>query len=139
MAMRAHDATRVATLRLLLAATANKEIELRKKAQGAQDSDIIAVIRTEVRKRKEASAAFSAAGRKTQAAREDAECEILQRYLPEELSDAALEKIVSEITRTEKAAGPAAFGRVMKEVMSRAAGRASGERVSAVVRHALDS
>lgn len=136
-AVQAHDAIKVATLRLLLAAIANKEIALRKKEEGISGEEAHAVVRSEVKKRKEAAAAFAAAGRAEQAAREEAEGGILQGYLPEELSDAALRELVSETIRKGAFDGPAALGKAMKEIMSRVAGRASGERVRAMVQHVL--
>ena len=88
-AMRAGNAPRLSTIRLLSAAISNREIELRKKDIGLSDEEILDVIGAEARKRKDAIAEFQNAGRTEMADKESAELAILQEYLPPEMFQSA--------------------------------------------------
>src|SRR3989344_1609291 len=86
-AMKAGDSARLSTLRMLGAAISNKEIELRKKDVGLSDEEILEVISSEAKKRKDSVVEFQKADRTELAAQESAELAILQDYLPPEISD----------------------------------------------------
>jgi len=128
-AMKAGDRERVATLRLVLS-------ELQK-AEKEGDSDELAVLRRERKRRHEAAEAYREAGREELAASEEAEAAVIDEYLPAELDDAALSAIVDEAVAETGASSPADMGSVMKVAMARADGRADGGRVSAMVKEKL--
>ena len=125
-AMKAGDRERVATLRLVLS-------ELQK-AEKDGDSDELAVLRRERKRRHEAATAYREAGRNELADAEEAEAGVIEAYLPAELSDDELRDIVAEAVSETGAEGQADMGAVMKAAMARVAGRADGGRVSAVAR-----
>jgi uncharacterized protein len=95
------------------------------------------VLGTEVKRRREAATAFAEAGREESAASELAEAAIYEAYLPAQLSDEELERIVDEVIAETGADGPKAMGQVMKATMARVQGRADGSRVSAMVKARL--
>jgi len=128
-AMKAGDRERVAALRLVLS-------ELQKDAkEGAGDE--LAVLRRERKKRREAEAAYRAAGRTEQADAEAYEAAAIEAYLPSELSDDELSALVADAIAATGASSPRDMGRVIKQVMQAAGGRADGTRVSTKVKEAL--
>ena len=129
VAMKAGEKDRVGALRLVLS-------ELQK-AEKAGDSDELAVLRRERKRRLEAATAFRDAGRDELAVGEEAEADIISAYLPAELSDDELQSIVAEAVAETGAVEPKDTGIVMKAAMARVAGRADGKRVSAMVKEAL--
>jgi uncharacterized protein YqeY len=135
-AMKARDRQTVAALRMVLA-----RIQEAKVATGhgdeVSDDEVQALIRREAKRRTEAADAFAAAGRDELAAKEQAELVVLQRYLPQQMSDDELTAIIDETIATTGAASAADFGRVMGAVMKRVSGRADGARVNALVRERL--
>ena len=136
-AMRAGNAPRLSTIRLLSAAISNREIELRKKDIGLSDEEILDVIGAEARKRKDAIAEFQNAGRTEMADKESAELAILQEYLPPEISDEDLLRIVQGGVREVGATSEKEFGKVMKAIMPLLKGKASGDRISKVLKEEL--
>lgn len=136
-AMKAGNAPRLSTLRLLSAAISNKEIELRKKDIGLSDEEILDVIGAEARKRKDAIAEFQNAGRTEMADKESAELVILQEYLPPEISDEDLLRIVQGGVREVGATSEKEFGKVMKAIMPLLKGKASGDRISKILKDEL--
>ncbi len=128
-AMKAGDRERVATLRLVLS-------ELQK-AEKDGETDEVAVLRRERKRRHEAATAYREAGRDELADAEEAEAGVIEAYLPAELSDDELKEIVSEAVSETGAEGQADMGAVMKAAMARVDGRADGGRVSAVAREVL--
>ena len=128
-AMKAGEKDRVGTLRLVLS-------ELQKDAkEGAGDE--LAVLRRERKRRLEAAAAFRDGGRPELADAEEAEAELIEGYLPAELSDDELRAIVAGAVAETGATSPKDMGQVMKVAMPKVAGRADGKRVSALVQEAL--
>lgn len=136
-ALKSGQTLKVSVLRMTLAAIANREIELLKKEIGLSDEEVIEALKYEFKKRKDASQEFRRGGRPALAQKEDSEAEIIQAYLPAELSDSELERIVEESVRETAAKGPADFGMVMKAAMAVLKGKASGERVSGAVKRTL--
>lgn len=139
-AMRSKDELRLSVLRMVSSAIHNKEIEKRAKSGKVEElteEETVAVVRSEVKKRRDAIIEFEKGNRKDLADKESAELKILEGYLPQELSDEEIEKIVKEVTAEFGVGDPKQFGRVMGEVMKRARGQASGDRVSAVVKRLL--
>lgn len=136
-AMKDKDIVRVSTLRMLIAAIRNKEITLFKKEEGLSDEEIIQVLRTEVRKREEASGGFQKGGRMDMAEQERREAKILGRYLPAELSQEELRGIVKDAIGAAQAVSEKDFSKVMKAAQMVINGRVSGERVAEMVRGEL--
>ena len=129
-AMKAGERERVAALRLVLS-------ELQKDAkEGAGDE--LAVLRRERKKRREAEEAFRAGGRSDQAQAEAYEAATIEQYLPAELTDDELDALVSAAVLQTGASTPRDMGRVIKQVMEAAGGRADGKRVSTKVKEALN-
>jgi hypothetical protein len=135
-AMKARDQVRTRTLRMVLTSVTNEEVS-GSSAHELSDDDVLKLVAREAKRRREAAEAFAAAGRTDQAAAERAEDEVLAEYLPQQLGDAELAAIVSEVISETGASGMAAMGQVMKAGTPRGAGRAEGGRVAAEVRRAL--
>ena len=136
-AMKAGETLKVSVLRMVLAAINNREIEVLKKDVGLSDEEAIDVLSKELKKRKDAAVEFRRGGREESALKEEQEAEMISCYLPEEIADEELERIVSESVRESGSSSPADFGRVMKTAMAVLKGKASGDRVSEVVKKAL--
>jgi uncharacterized protein YqeY len=128
-AMKAGDRERVSALRLVLA-------ELQKAAKDGSD-DEQAVLRRERKRRRDAETAYREAGRDDLAAKEASEGELIDTYLPQQLSDAELETLVQSAIEETNAQSPRDMGTAIKHVMAAAQGRAEGARVSALVKEKL--
>jgi uncharacterized protein YqeY len=128
-AMKARDEITTATLRMALTAVTNEEVA-GKSARELSDDEVIRVLTRENKKRREAAEAFDGAGRPELAARERAEGEVLERYLPAQLDDTELAELVRVAVAETGAASMRDMGAVMKTVQPRVAGRADGKRVS---------
>ena len=137
-AMKSRDELRSSTIRMVLAAITNAEVA-GKQARELDDDDVVAVLATEAKKRREAATAFADAGRTELADKERAEAGVLADYLPEQLDEAEIAEIVrAAIEQTGAAAdGPRAMGKVMSVVQPQVRGRAEGGAVAAEVRRQL--
>ncbi|MEW1633267.1 GatB/YqeY domain-containing protein [Streptomyces sp. NPDC093801] len=138
-AIKARDELGSSTLRLTLAAITKEEVA-GKEARVLSDDEVLKVIAKEAKKRREAAEAFAQGGRDEQAARETAEGEFLDAYLPKQLGDDELAAIVAQAVEEARAAGaegPRAMGAVMKIVNPKVAGLADGGRVAAAVKKQL--
>ena len=138
-AMKARDEVVTGTLRMALAAVGVVEVAGKAKRE-LNDDEVLAVIAKEAKKRREAAEAFAQGGRAEQADREKAEGEILDAYLPKQLTDDELHGIVAQAVEEARAAGaegPRAMGAVMKIVNPKVAGLAEGGRVAAIVKQQL--
>ena len=136
-AMKNHDELRVSTLRMVLAAVQNKEISLAKKEEGLSDEEFLQVVRSEVKKRKEAAEGFEKGGRAALSEKEKKEGGILEAYLPAELSEEELENIVKNSIAQQGLSSQKDFGAVMKNIMTAVEGRAAGNRVADAVKKSL--
>jgi uncharacterized protein len=136
VAMKARDEVRTRTLRMALTALTNEEVS-GKQARELSDDEVVKVLQREAKKRREAAEAFAGAGRTEQAEAERAEGVVLEEYLPAQLDDAELSRLVAETIAETGAAGPRAMGQVMKAVTPKVAGRADGRRVSGEVKRQL--
>ena len=137
-AMRAKEAEKLSVLRMLATAIQTKEIALRKGEDVVlSDEQVLEVIASEVKKRKDSVIAYEDGGRPELAQKEKEEIKILEIYLPEQMSDEELEQIVKAAAAE---AGPGAnFGAVMGKVMGKVKGKADGNRVSAMVKKAMEN
>ncbi|MFH1171764.1 MAG: GatB/YqeY domain-containing protein [bacterium] len=133
-AMKAHDRIRVSTLRLLSAALKNEQIA---KRTGLDDADALKILQREVKRRREAITSYQTAGSRERVEQEAAELEVLKEYLPEQLDEDAVEKIVAACIQEANAAGPQDLGSVMKIAMQRLRGQADGAMVQRVVQRLL--
>jgi uncharacterized protein YqeY len=128
-AMKAGERDRVTALRLVLS-------ELQK-AEKDGDTDELAVLRRERKRRREAAEAYRAAAREDLAEGEDFEAQLIETYLPAELSDADLDGLVQAAVAETGAESQRDMGKVIKHVMAAAGGRADGRRVSTKVKEVL--
>ena len=135
-AIRGRDEVKSGTIRMLLSAITNEEVA-GKAAKVLTDAEIITVLSRETKKRREAVEAFTAAKRDDLANKEKAEGAIIAQYLPEQLSEAEIKKMIAGAIIETNAAGPAGMGLVMKVLQPKIAGKADGGVVSALVKAAL--
>ncbi len=150
-AFKAKDEKKVSVLRMLASAIKNKELEKRTKltktvSDSAElerqsqlsDEEVLAVIGTEVKRRKDSIEQFKAGGRPELAASEEVELEILSAYLPEPMGEKELRNIVIEAVKESGAAGVQDLGKVMKVLMPRVKGKADGNLVNKIVKEELE-
>ncbi|MFI7283524.1 GatB/YqeY domain-containing protein [Micromonospora chersina] len=135
-ALKARDELTTSTLRMALAAVGTAEVAGKEKRE-LSDDEVLAVLTKEAKKRREAATAFADAGRAEQAGKETAEGEVLERYLPKQLSDDELAELVSGALAAGGFTGKAQMGPAMKAAQTAVAGRAEGGRVAAEVRRQL--
>lgn len=137
-AMYSRDEVRASTLRMVLTAITNAEVA-GKEARQLSDDDVIGVLSTEAKKRREAATAFADGGRPEMAAKEQAEAAVLADYLPAQLTEQEIAELVAAaIEKTGAAAeGMRAMGKVMGVVTPQVKGRADGAMVAAEVRRRL--
>ena len=137
-AMKSRDELRASTLRMVLTAVTNLEVA-GKQARELSDDDIIGVLSTEAKKRREAATAFADGGRQDSAERELAEAAVIADYLPAPLTDEEVSALVAETIASLGVAdeGMKAMGRVMGVVTPQVKGRADGGAVAAEVRRQL--
>lgn len=133
-AMRSHDAARLSTIRLLLAAIKQREID---EQIESTDDDVMAVIAKMVKQRRDSVEQYRAGGREDLAQTEQAEIDVLQAYLPQALTDEEIAAIIDEATAAVGLTGMAAMGKVMALVKSRVNGRADLGKVSALIKARL--
>jgi|SRR3989344_1782085 len=132
-ALRLRDETKVSTIRFLLAATHNLQIEQGK----LSEEDIISVIQKQIKQRKESIAAFKQGGRDELVQKETREMEILQEYLPEQVSDAEIEILVDKTIKDTSASSLNDMGKVMGILSAQLKGKADMSTVSGLVRKKL--
>jgi uncharacterized protein YqeY len=135
-AMKGRDELTTSTLRMALAAVRNAEVS-GDTARHLSDDEVTSVLTKEAKKRREAASAFAGAGREDSAAKERAEGDILERYLPKQLSDEEIAELVRGALAAGGFSGKAQMGPAMKAAQAAVAGRAEGGRVAAEVRKQL--
>ena len=133
-AMRAKDAVRLGTIRLLLAACKQREIDERIELD---DTAVIGLVDKLIKQRRDSVAAFEQGGRPDLAAKENAEIGVLQTYLPQRLSADEVTAAVMAIVAALGASGPGDMGKVMAAAKAQLAGKADMAAVSAAVKQAL--
>jgi uncharacterized protein YqeY len=137
-AIKARDEVRSSTLRMVLSAVTNAEVA-GKQSKQLTDDEIVGVLSTEAKKRREAAEAFEGAGRAELAAKERAEAEVITDYLPAQLTEAEIADLVTSAIAETGAAdeGMRAMGKVMGALQPQVKGRADGAAVAAEVRRQL--
>ncbi len=133
-AMKAKDALRLNTIRLIRSAVKNREIEVRGELD---DAAVIEVLSSLVKQRREAAQVYRDNNRPELAEKEEAELLILQEFLPAQLSEVELLALIDAAIAEVGAASPRDMGKVMKVVSARTRGRADGKRVSELVKERL--
>jgi hypothetical protein len=132
VAMQAKDEKIVSTLRLLISAWRNKEISLRQGGKAElTDEEVIEIVSSEIKKRKDSVEAYRAGNRPDLSAKEEQEIEILKKYLPEQATDEEIEKIVREIAANEPSKN---FGKIMGQAMTKLKGKTEGNKVGGIVK-----
>ncbi|HEY0000966.1 MAG TPA: GatB/YqeY domain-containing protein [Actinoplanes sp.] len=135
-AMKGRDELTTSTLRMALAAVRTAEVA-GSAARDLSDDEVLSVLTKESKKRREAATAFADAGRTDQAAKERSEGEILERYLPKQLTDAEITELVAGALTAGGFTGKSQMGPAMKAAQAAVAGRAEGGRVASEVRRQL--
>jgi uncharacterized protein YqeY len=135
-AMRARDEVKMATLRLVLTAIKKREKEVRSLLE---DQEVISVITTQIKQRRESIEQYRQAGREDLAQTEESELQILQGYMPEQASEEEISNTLDEIIAEVGAASMKDMGTVMKAAMAKLAGKAEGGAINAMVKAKLSS
>jgi uncharacterized protein YqeY len=135
-AIRSRNEVVSGTVRMLLAAITNEEVA-GKAAKVLTDAEIITVLSREAKKRREAFEAYTQAKRDDLAGKEKAEAAVIANYLPEQLSEDEIKKLIADAIAETDAKGPAGMGLVMKVLQPKIAGKADGGVVSGLVKAAL--
>ena len=136
-AMRSGQAEKLSVIRMVRASLKNREIE-RGKGKPLTDADVMEVILSGIKQRRDAIEQFGKGGRADLVAKEEHEVAILQTFLPPPLSDDELAALVREAAADVGASGPKDMGKLMKAVLPRVAGRAEGGAVNAAVKRHLE-
>jgi uncharacterized protein YqeY len=135
-AIRSRVEVKSGTIRMLLAAITTEEVS-GKAARVLTDAEIITVLSREAKKRREAVEAYVAAKRTDLADKEKAEGDVISEYLPAQLSEDEIKKMIADAITETGASGPAGMGQVMKVLSPKIAGKADGGLVSGLVKSAL--
>ena len=130
-AMLAKDADRLSALRMLKSAMGYAQIE--RKTENLSDTDVVAIVQKEVKKRRDSVEQFEKGGRAELAAREKQEITVLESFLPQPFSPEELETLVKSTIQELGATSKKDMGPVIKAVQAKAAGRADGKTVSGLV------
>lgn len=133
--MKSQDKMSMAVLRMLNSDIKNKEIELIKEIG---DDEIVKIIKSNVKKRKDAIGLYMQGNRTDLAKQEEQELLVLQRYLPKEMDEAILREIVKNVISKTGLKKSTDFGALMKEIMKETKGNADGKTASAIVKEELD-
>ncbi len=133
-AMKAKDAPRLSAIRMMRTAIKNREIDAR---QALPEQDVIGVLSTLVKQRRESAEAFRQGGREELAAKEEQELTVIQEFLPAQLGEAELRSLVAAAIAEAGASSMKDMGKVMKIVTAKTTGRADGRLVSELVKAQL--
>ena len=136
-AMKAGEAERRDTIRLLESALKNEAIELRKGVDELSDDEVVAILRRLTKQRRESAESYRAGGRPDLAEKEESELAIIGEYLPAALPEEELRRLVEEAKTETGASTRADFGKLMGAAMKKVAGRADGAAIKPFVEEAL--
>lgn len=136
-AMRSGQAAKVSVIRMVRAALKNREIE-RGKDRQLTDQDVLEIIQSGIKQRRDSIEQFRKGGRADLVAKEEAEVAILQTFLPPALSEQELDDLVRAVSTEVGASSVKDMGKVMKAIMARVAGRAEGGSVNVAVKRYLE-
>lgn len=133
-AMKSKDETRVRTIRLLIAAIKNFEVE---KMGQATDEEVLQVMSKEVKKRLESIEMYKQASREDLAAEEENELKIIKSYMPEQMSEDQIRELAKQVIEQHNLSSPKDVGTAMKLIMPQVKGRADGKLVNKIVQELL--
>jgi len=133
-ALKAQETLKLSTLRMLRTALKNREVQEKRKLS---DEEIISVISSQVKQRRESITEYQRGGRTDLAQKEEEELTFLLIFLPAQLSESELQREVTAIIQEVGASGPQDLGRVMKAAMQRLAGKAEGKVINTLVKQHL--
>ena len=133
-AMKARDKLRVSTIRLVLAEIKNEEIA---KRDALDEEELLGIVAREARKRKESIAEFEKGGRQDLVDKEKRELTLIEGYLPEQLTEEEVRKLVEETIEEVGAASAADLGKVMGKLMPGLKGKFDGKKANQIVRETL--
>ena len=133
-AMRAKDEAKLSSLRLVLTGVKKREKEVRR---SLEDKEVIGVISSQIKQRRESIEQYTKAGREDLADVERSELEVLQGFMPEQLSEEEMQKALDEMIAEVGAVSMKDMGKVMKAAMAKLAGRADGSLISNMVKAKL--
>ena len=136
-AMKARDSIRSSTISFLRAQIKNVRIE--KRVEALEDSDVLAVIKKQIKQRQDSIEQYEKGGRTDLVEKESAELAILKSYLPQEMPEAELMAVIQEVIRATGAASMKDMGKVMKDVGAKVQGKADNRAVSDLVKKALSA
>ncbi len=138
-AMRSKSELELSTLRMLIAALKNKKITLGGggNVEELSEGQIIEVVQSELKKRKDSAISYEQGGRQDLADKEKSEIKILEKYMPEQMSDEEIESVVKEIVDSFGEVTDSDFGKVMGQAMGKLKGKADGNKVTAIVKKVL--
>jgi uncharacterized protein YqeY len=135
-AMKSGDKEKLSTVRMLISEIKKVQIDQKKELT---DEEIIQILQRYAKQRKESIKQYKEAGREDLAEKEERELKIVQEFLPKQLSEEEIKKIVEEVINETGASSMKDMGRVMKAVMEKVKGRAEGSVVSSIVKEKLSS
>jgi len=135
-ALKKKDSLRLSVLRMLKSEIKYKEIE---KGSELSDDEVISVLSSSVKRRKDSIQQFEKGERDDLVSREKAELELVLKYLPEQLTEEELSQIINQAIKELNASGPSDLGKVMRQIMPEVRGRADGKRVNQMVSSQLES
>lgn len=133
-ALKAGDKPRLATLRLLLTAVDNERI---RRGEEVDEKAFLHLVQKAIKQRRDSAEQYRKGNREELAQAEEAEAEILGEFLPPQVGEDELRAAIEALVASEKLEGPAAIGRVMKEMMARYSGRAEGATINLIAREVL--
>lgn len=133
-AMKDKDSAKLSTLRMLASDLKNTEID---KGGELTDEDVMAIVKTSVKKLKDSLVEFEKAGRDDLSSSAKAEVEVLSQYLPAQMSDEELDSLAQQVVSEVGATSKADFGKVMGPLMAKVSGRADGSRVKQALENLL--
>lgn len=140
-AMRERDQLKVSTLRLILAAVKEKDIQARTQGadETATDPEILSMLKSMIKQREESSKTYAKAGREDLARREDQEIAVIKQFLPDQLNEDELDSAISDIIKDSGAKDIKDMGQVMGELKKKYAGQIDMSRASVLVKEKLSS
>ena len=134
-AMKSGDSVVRGVLRLLSSDIKNEEISLKKELA---DDDVLKILKKDIKRHKESIEQYKTGGREDLAEQEEKELEILEKYMPEQMGEDEIRKIVSDVIKKTGAAGASDFGKVMGMAMKEAGSGADGSLVGKIVKEKLE-
>jgi hypothetical protein len=134
--MKEKNQVALGAIRMLRSEIRNAEID---KSGDLDDEEIVRVVKSSIKKRKDSANQYRDAGRDDLAAKEEEEIEVLEKYMPKQLSEEEIKEIIAEEMKELDIIDKKHFGRIMKEVMAKVGNRADGKLVSKMVKEAFDA